>query len=147
MARIRGAKELRADLKRLPEALREEAMKPVKASTVRMHRRVMELLNSASSLAPFYHGLPGMQDVDTPLHPAGSARKSYRYSIVNKGLTGRVGQLSPGAERAGFHLYFFLNGTSHQPARPVHDIAFEEERNLFASAQQKALLNVLSRLP
>lgn len=146
MAKIRGAKELRAAIRKMPPDLKAEATKEVRASTKRMHRKVMELLNSAASYAPFWHGKPGMQNVTTALHAAGTARRNYRYSVVKQGMTGRVGLLSPAAERTAFHMRFFLYGTVHQPARNVHADAFESERDVFIDNQTKALGRVLSRL-
>lgn len=140
MAKMRGAKELRAALKRAPDDLREEASKEVRESTKRMHRKVMQLLNSAASYAPFHHGGMGMQNI------TGAARRAYRYSVADKGLKGRVGLLSPAAEQRAFYLRFFLYGTSHQPSRNVHDTAFEGEREDFIVHQRKALESVLRRM-
>lgn len=140
MARVRGAKELRAAIKRLPADLRTEASKEVRASTMAMHRKVIELLSSAASYAPFWHGKAGMQNV------TGAARRSFRYSVVDKGLTGRVGLLSAAAEQKAFYLRFFLHGSVHQPARNVFDDAFEGERDVFIANQLRALTSVLARL-
>lgn len=140
MAKIRGAKELRAALRRAPADLKDEAMKEVKASTDRMHRRVMELLATASSYAEFWHGKPGMQNI------TGAARRNYRKSVSRVRMQGRVGLLSSSAERAAFYLRFFFYGTSHQPARPAHDEAFEDEKDTFIENQGKALERVLRRL-
>lgn len=140
MARVRGGKELRAALKRLPEDLRQEASKEVRASTIAMHRKVMALLSSAASYAPFWHGKAGMQNV------TGAARRSFRYSVSDKGLTGKVGLLSAAAEQRAFYLRFFLNGTKDQPARNVFADAFEDERDVFIANQRRALDSVLARL-
>lgn len=141
MAKIRGAKELRRDIRALPAELRAEATKEVRESTKRMHRRVMQLLASAAFYAPFWHGGAGMQDI------TGAARRSYRYSVIDKGMRGRVGQLSPTAQRNGFYLRFFFYGSRHQPARPAHDEAFEDERDVFIANQGAALKRVLGRMP
>jgi hypothetical protein len=146
MPKITGLTQVRAVLKQMPEQLRAEATKPVRETTERMKRRVMELLDSAAIYAPFWHGGPGMQDVDTKLHPAGTARRSYRRSISRDGLTGRVGQLSPQAARDGFHLRFFFDGTVHQPARPAHSEVFESERGPFIIDQKLALQRALAAL-
>jgi hypothetical protein len=140
MAKIHGARELRAAIRRAPQDLRDEAIKEVKASTDQMHRRVMELLASASKFAPLWHGKPGMQNI------TGAARRNYRKSVSKAKMQGRVGLLTSGAERAAFHLRFFFYGTSHQPARPAHDEAFEAERDVFIERQTKALANVLRRM-
>lgn len=140
MAKIHGAKELRAAIRRAEPMLRDEATKEVRASTIRMHRKVKELLNSAASYAPLYHGGPGMQNI------TGVARRSYRYSVTDKGMTGRVGLLSSKAESSAFYLRFFFYGTSHQPSRNAHDDAFEDERDVFVVNQQAALNRVISRL-
>lgn len=140
MAKIRGAKELRAAIKRAPAELRKEATDEVKASTKRMHETVMQLLNSAAIYAPLYHGGPGMQNI------TGNARRNYRYSIVDKGMRGRVGLLSPAAESKAFYLRMFFTGTVHQPARPAHDDAFEQERDVYIANQSRALARVIARL-
>ena len=140
MAKVRGTKELRAALRRAPAHLREEAAEPVREHTKGMHRRVMELLNSASSYAPFWHGKMGMQDI------TGIARRTYRYSVIDKGLKGRVGLLSAKAARKAFYLKFFMFGTINQPARNVHDTAFEEHRDDYIIDQKAALERVLRKL-
>lgn len=140
MAKITGAKELRAALRRASPDLREEATKEVRASTIRMHRKVMELLNSAASYAPLWHGGEGMQNI------TGVARRSYRYSVVDKGMRGKVGLLSANAERSAFYLRFFFYGTSHQPSRNAHDDGFEDERDVFLDNQGRALARVLARM-
>lgn len=140
MAKIRGAKALRAAIKRAPEDLRKEATAEVRASTKRMHRKVMELLGTAASFAPLHHGGAGMQDI------SGIARRSYRYSVVEKGMRGRVGLLSSAAEGKAFYLRFFFHGTSHQPSRNAHDAAFEDERDTFMVEQGRALERVLRRM-
>ena len=139
-ARIIGGKELRAALMKAPADLREEAGAEVRASTKRMHRKAMELFNSAASFAPFWHGQPGMQNI------TGAARRAYRYSVVNKGLTGRVGVLTGAAMGKVPELRWFLFGTSRQPARNVHASAFEDERDVFFVNQRKALQSVLRRM-
>lgn len=146
MPTIKGLKAVQALLQRLPEELRAEATKPVRQTTEAMHRRVNELLNSAAIYAPFWHSGPGMQDVATALHPAGTARRSYRKSVSRDGLTGRVGQLSPAAARDGFHLRIFFNGSVHQPARPAHSQVFEAERMPFIKDQERALAKALAVL-
>lgn len=143
MAVIRGVKAVRTLLNNLPAHLQAEATKPVRAATKQMHRRVMELLNSAAAWAPLYHGLPGMQNVDTKGHPAGTARRSYRYSVTKNGMVGRVGQLSPAAASDGFHLRMFFTGTVHQPARPIHYDVFDQESPIFIGEQKKALTKAL----
>ncbi len=140
MAKIRGAKELRAAIRNAPKDLRDEATKEVRASTIRMHRTVQMLLNSAAIYAPLWHGKAGMQNI------TGDARRSYRYSVVDKGMRGRVGLLSSQAERAAFHLRFFFYGSVHQPSRNAHDDAFERERDTYIDNQGKALERVLVRM-
>lgn len=141
MAKIRGAKELRAAIKRAGPALRKEATVEVRASTKRMHSRVMALLmTSGIAYAPHWHGGAAMQNI------TGTARRNYRYSVSERRMSGRVGLLSPAAERRAFHLGFYLYGTRHQPARNVHDDAFEDERDTFILNQGKALQRVLRQL-
>lgn len=140
MAKIRGAKELRAAIKRAGPDLRAEATKEVRESTRRMHRKVMELFNSSAIYAAFWHGGAGMQNI------SGNARRAYRYSIADRGMKGRVGLLSGAAEANAFYLRFFLSGTRHQAARPVHDDAFEAERDVYINNQGKALDRVLARM-
>lgn len=141
MAKIRGAAQVRAQLRKLPAALRQEAIKEVRESTKRMHSQVKAMLNTSSSYAAFWHGLEGMQNI------TGDARRSYRYSVSERQMKGRVGLLSPAAERSAFYLRFFFDGTSHQPARPVHNDAFEDERDVFILNQGRALERVLRMLP
>lgn len=140
MAKIRGAKELRAAIKRAPKHLRDEATKEVRASTRRMHRHARELFNSAAQFAPLYHGGPGMQNI------TGLARSLYRYSLIDRGMRGRVGLLSASSESRGYYLRIFLSGSEHQPARPVHDVAFEAERDTFLVNQRRALGRVLEAM-
>lgn len=140
MAKVRGAKELRAAIRNAPKDLRAEAVKEVRASTIKMHRTVYQLLNSAASYAPLWHGQAGMQDI------TGNARRSYRYSVVDNGMKGRVGLLSAAAERNAFYLRFFFHGTVHQPSRNAHDDAFEQERDVYIHNQGLALERVLRRM-
>jgi hypothetical protein len=140
MAKIRGAKELRAAIKRAGPALRKEATAEVRASTKRMHGTVMMLLGTAAMYAPLYHGGAGMQNI------TGTARRSYRFSVSEARMSGRVGLLSAAAESRAFHLRFFFYGTVHQPARNAHDDAFERERDVFIDNQTKALQRVVSQI-
>lgn len=140
MAKIRGSKELKAAIRRAGPDLRKEATAEVRKSTKQMHATFMLLLNSAASYAPLWHGKPGMQNI------TGTARRSYRWSISEKRMSGRVGLLSPAAERRAFHLGFFLYGTVHQPARNAHDDAFERERDVFIHNQGQALARVLRKI-
>lgn len=137
MARIIGVNEVRRILRQLPPALKAEVMKEVRASTKKMHQDAMQGFATASKFAPFYHGKLGMQNI------TGAARRSYRYSVSETQLKGRVGQLSSGASRSAFYLRFFLYGTVNQPARPVHDVAFEKNRQPYIDNQTKALRRVL----
>lgn len=140
MARIIGIKELQAALKASPEFVRQEATKEVRASSTAMRAKVMELLASAASYAPLWHGQPGMLNV------TGKARRNYRVSVVKGGLEGRVGLLTPAAEKAAPELRFFLYGTVHQPSRNAHDDAFEAERDPFIVRQEAALERALVRM-
>lgn len=140
MAKVRGAKELRAAIRKAGPALRKEATAEVRASTKRMHSTVMMLLSSAASYAPLHHGGLGMQNI------TGVARRSYRFSVSEKSMKGRVGLLSSAAENSAFYLRFFFYGTVHQPARNAHDDAFERERDVFIVNQTKALQRVVSQI-
>ena len=140
MARVRGGAQVRAALKRAPARLREEALEEVIASSKRMHDRAMRVFDTASSYARFYHGRTGMQNI------SGNARRYYRRTVSRATLVGRVGLLSGAANRNAFYLRYFNDGTSNQPARPVHDDAFEAEREAYIQAQTKALASVLKRL-
>ena len=140
MVKIRGAKELRAAIKRAGPELRAEATKEVRASTKRMHQMAQAGFNSASALAPFWHGKSGMQSI------TGAARRNYRMSVTKDGMTGRVGLLTGTALKNAFYLKYFLFGTSHQPARNVHDLAFEAEAPDFITNQGLALERVLRRM-
>lgn len=144
MAKIRGAKELRAAIKAAGPDLRKQAGEEVKASTNRMHAKARLMMGSASSIAEFWHGKPGMQNI------TGAARKAYKKSVSRDGLTGKVGILgeTAGADSnmGALALRFFLFGSSHQPARNVHDAAFEDERDVFTHNQGKAMEAVLRRM-
>ena len=140
MAKIRGSKELKAAIRRAGPELRKEATNEVRKSTKNMHRTVMMLLSSAAIYAPLWHGKPGMQNI------TGLARRSYRYSVSEKRMSGRVGLLSAASERRAFYLGFFFYGTVHQPARNAHDDAFERERDLFIYNQGKALERVMRKI-
>lgn len=140
MVKISGARELRAAIKRAAPDIRAEAGKEVKASTKRMHQEAMAAFNTAASFAPFWHGKDGMQSI------TGAARRAYRQAVSRDGLRGRVGLLSTSAMEKAFYLRFFLYGTSHQPARNVHDLAFEDERDAYVANQAKALDRVLRRM-
>lgn len=141
MVKIRGSKELRAALRKAPRDLKREAIKEVRNSTRRMHRAVLAMLmTSGATYAAHWHGLPQMQNL------SGVARRNYRFSVSERRMSGRVGLLSSGAERAAFYLSFYFYGTVHQPARPVHDDAFEDERETFVSNQGRALAEVLRKM-
>lgn len=141
MAKIRGAKELRAAIRRAGPELRKQATAEVRASTKRMHSRVMRmLLTSGMAYAPHWHGKAAMQNI------TGNARRNYRYSVSERMMRGRVGLLSPAAESRAFYFRFYLFGTVHQPSRNVHDAAFEQERDVFIDNQQKALERVVRQL-
>lgn len=141
MAKIRGTRELKAAIRRAGPALRKEATEEVRASTKRMHSRVMALLmTSGIAYSPHWHGGAAMQNI------TGNARRNYRYSVSERRMSGRVGLLSPAAERRAFYLGFYLYGTVHQPSRNVHDDAFEAERDIFIDNQGKALERVLRQI-
>jgi len=105
-----------------------------------MHRTVMMLLSTAAAYAPLWHGKSGMQNI------TGNARRSYRYSVSETKMKGRVGLLSAATERRAFYLGFFFYGTSHQPARNAHDDAFERERDVFILNQGRALERVVRKI-
>ncbi len=140
MARIIGTTQLQAALKASPAVVREEATKEVRASANAMRARVMDLLASAASYAPLWHGQPGM------LNLTGKARRNYRVSVVKDGMEGKVGLLTPAAEKATPELRWFFFGTVHQPSRNAHSDAFETERGPFMIKQEAALERALARL-
>lgn len=140
MAKITGAKELRSAIQRAGPDLRKEATAEVRKSTKAMHSSVMAKLASSASYAAFWHGGAGMQNI------TGTARRSYRHSVSERRMSGRVGLLSPSAEKSAFYLRFFFYGTSHQPSRNAHDDAFEQERDVFIHNQGKALERVLRKI-
>lgn len=140
MAKIRGAKELKAAIRRAGPDLRKEATDEVRKSTKQMHATFMMLLNSAASYAALWHGGLGMKNL------TGTARRSYRYSVSERKMSGRVGLLSAASEKKAFHLGFFLYGTAHQPSRNAHDDAFERERDVFIYNQGQALARVLRKI-
>ncbi|MEL6310748.1 MAG: hypothetical protein AAFQ17_00020 [Pseudomonadota bacterium] len=140
MARVRGVKEVRKAILRAPQALKDEALDEVRNSTKAMHADVRRRFNTASSYAAFWHGGVGMQNI------SGQLRRLYRWSVSKSQLRGRVGILSRQSARRVFYLRFFLYGTRDQPARNVHDDAFEAEREVYIDAQTKALRRVLKKI-
>lgn len=140
MARVRGAQAVRTAIRRAGPAVQDEALKEVRASTQRMYIDAMARFDTASSYADFYHGKRGMQNI------TGQARRLYRWSVSKKRLVGRVGVLSAASLRRVYYLWIFLYGSVNQPARPVHDDAFEAERDVYTLNQSRALNRVLSRL-
>lgn len=139
MAKIRGAKETRAAIRKLPADLREEAAQPVKSSTDRMYADVQDRLAHAGEIAPLYHGGPGMQNI------TGAAKRAYKKRITRDGLTGQVGILKNEGDGA-LALRIFFTGSVHQPARNVHDPAEEAERETFFREQSRVLPRVLAKL-
>lgn len=131
---------MKAALRRAPRHLQDEAMKEVEASTRAMHREAMAGFAIAARYAAFWHGQIGMRNI------TGTARRFYRWSVSRRMMRGRVGLLSRTAERRAFYLRFFLYGTRNQPARPVHDDAFEGEREVYIQRQAQALQRVVRRL-
>lgn len=140
MARVRGAKNVRAALRRAPQALRDEAIEEVTASTKRMHADAKGRFATAAAYGSFWHGKAGMQSI------TGTVRRLYRYSISKKMMRGRVGILSAASSRKAWYLRFFLFGTSRQPARNVHDDAFEAEKDVYTVNQSRALKRALSKV-
>lgn len=140
MAKVRGAADVKRAIRRAGPALEDEALKEVRVSSKRMHDDAMRRFATASSYAEFWHGKPGMQNI------TGNARRLYRWSVSRAKLQGRVGVLSPASMRRVYYLWIFLYGSVNQPARPVHDDAFEAERDPYIANQTRALQRVLSKL-
>lgn len=97
-------------------------------------------LNTAAQYAELYHGKPGMQNI------TGTFRRLYRRSISKKQLKGRVGLLSSTSVARAPQVRWFNDGTSHQPARPFHDDAFEAEEGPYITNQTRALRRVLTKI-
>lgn len=140
MAKIRGTKELKRALRAAPADLREEALVEVTKSTKAMHSRAMAGFASAGRIASFWHGLAGMRRV------TGLSRRLYRFSISKKMMKGRVGLLTARSEKRAFYLIIFLFGSPKQPARNVHEDAFEEERDVYILNQHEAIKRVVRKL-
>ena len=140
MAKVKGVRELRAAIRTAPRHLQEEVLKEVRASTKRMHRDAVQRFATAARYAPFFHGQAGMRRV------TGNVKRFYRQTVSKARLLGRVGLLSERANRRAFYLRFFLDGTITQPARPVHDDAFEAERETFIINQKRALKKALTKI-
>ena len=138
--RVRGVKELRRAILRAEPALREEALQEVINSTEAMYQDARDRLDSASSYAAFWHGQEGMQNI------TGQFRRLYRRSVSKKKLLGRVGFLSARSNARVFYAHFFLDGTVNQPARPIHDDAFEAEEPRYVAKQREALRRVLTKI-
>lgn len=140
MAKVRGAQDVRRAIKRAGPELEKQALQEVRKSSKRMYDDTMSGLNTASEYARFYHGGVGMQQL------TGLFRRNYRWSISKRKLTGRVGFLSARAARAAYYAKWFFYGSENQPARPVHDDAFEANREPYIKAQTVALRSVLTRI-
>lgn len=140
MAKVRGAKEVRRAIKRAGPEVQEMALKNVRKSAQQMHRDTMNGLETAAAYGPFYHGGLGMRRI------TGIFRRNYRWSISKTRLTGRVGFLSARAARAAFYASMFFYGTQTQPARPVHDDAFEANRESYIRNQTVGLRAALARI-
>lgn len=140
MARVRGVRDVKAAIRKAGPAVEEEALTEVRKSTRRMHADAKLRFDTASSYASFYHGKRGMQNI------TGLARRLYRWSVSKRQLKGRVGVLSAQSARRVYYLRSFLYGSVNQPARPVHDDAFEAERDNYTANQSLALKRVLRRI-
>lgn len=140
MAKVRGVNEVRKAIRRAGPEVQNMALEQVKKSSQQMHRDTMFGLETASSYAQFYHGGVGMQRLTNFF------RRNYRWSISKSRLTGRVGFLSARAARSAFYASFFFYGTQNQPARPVHDDAFEANREPYIRAQTAGLRAALARI-
>lgn len=140
MVKVHGTKELKRAIRRAPAVLQEEALKEVRKSTQSMYQGAKHGFDTASNYGAFYHGKAGMQSV------TGAARRFYRWSVSKAALRGRVGLLTPRARKKAFYLRFFMDGTVNQPARPVHDDAFEAEREPYIQNQTRALKRVLTKI-
>ncbi|MCG8668917.1 MAG: hypothetical protein MI867_05850 [Pseudomonadales bacterium] len=140
MARVRGADDVRKAIRRAGPELQRQALEEVKAHSQKMYQDTMAGLDTAASYGTFYHGKPGMQNI------TGIFRRNYRWSVSKAKLKGRVGFLSARAARKAFYAKWFFYGSENQPARPVHDDAFEANREPYIKAQSVALRAVLARL-
>lgn len=140
MAKIVGTREVRRAIKAAGPELTDEILVEVRKSTQAMHQEAMEGFDTAGDIAPFYHGQQGMQSV------SGIARRFYRWSVSKATLTGRVGLLTKRANKKAYYLHFFNEGTVNQPARPVHERAFELESEEFIQNQRKALVRTLRKV-
>ena len=136
----RSQEDKRRAIKRAGPELQRQALEEVKTSSKKMYDTTMAGLNSAATYGSFYHGKPGMQSI------TGIFRRNYRWSISKARMTGRVGFLSAKAARSAFYAKWFFYGSENQPARPVHDDAFEANREPYIKAQSVALRAVLARL-
>lgn len=140
MARIRGAEDVRKAIRKAGPELQRQALEEVRASSKKMHQDAMAGLDTAASYAALYHGKPGMQNI------TGTFRRFYRWSVSPTKMKGRVGFLSARAAHKAFYAKWFFYGSANQPARPVHDDAFEANREPYIKAQSVALRAVLARL-
>lgn len=140
MGKVRGAKEVRKAIRKAGPEIERQALEEVRDASRKMYQDTMNGLNTAAAYAPLYHGKPGMQNI------TGLFRRNYRWSISRAKLKGRVGFLSARAARNAFYAKWFFYGSENQPARPVHDDAFEANRELYIRAQSVALRAVLARL-
>lgn len=140
MVRIRGAEDVRKAIRKAGPELQRQALEEVRVASKQMYDDTMTRLANAAAYAPLYHGKPGMQDI------TGIFRRNYRWSVSPTKMKGRVGFLSAQAARKAFYAKWFFYGSDNQPARPVHDDAFEANREPYIKAQSVALRAVLARL-
>ncbi len=115
-SRVQGARELRAKLRRMPDALREE----------------VRAVNAYTAEATHARGLQLMDDFGIG-NVTGTLRKQYRWKVSRDGLSARVGYLTKAARRRAYYAMFLHNGTRFIVSRPWHQTAVDETRLRWAT--------------
>lgn len=109
-SKIEGIREMRRDLRRAPEMLRERVADAIRETVDAVHRRGRE--NIASMVE----------------RRTGLLAQNYRKRVSRQSLVGRVGYLSRKSQAETFYARFVNDGTRRAEARPFHTEAVEAER-------------------
>jgi hypothetical protein len=127
-SRVKGARELRSKLRRMPAALKAEVREINEHAAREAH---------ASGLA--WMDALGIGNI------TGQLRKQYRWKVSRNGLSARVGYLTKAARRKVFYAMFLHNGTRHIVARPFHQLAIDESRLKWATNLRSMLSQIVNQ--
>ena len=115
MTRMKGIRQMRRALKRLPDDLKDQVRKEMQITLDGVHARGRA---NIAAMIP-----KAGNDVRT-----GNLKRLYRKSKVGKALKGRVGYLSRASFRKAWYARFVNDGTVKMTARPFHTNAVEAEK-------------------